>query len=89
MNLYAPSEIDPAFIRRRMALDRAGCASERKTILDVPLVADWPFAPRKACPKGHWDEHAAGFPPVNHDGVPHVPRRCARCDNGWLERLNP
>lgn len=84
MNLYAPSEIDPAFIRRRMALDRAGCASERKTILDVPLVADWPFAPRKACPKGHWAEHAAER--HNYAGETFVARRCARCDNGWWER---
>lgn len=90
MSLDLPRSMrDPAFRRRLDALDRAGCATERLGVLAVPLVADRPFTPRRDCPRGHVAEHEAGFPPTNHDGTPHVPRRCARCAASWLDRLEP
>lgn len=84
-----PMMCDPAFKRRRLELSRALTAEQHREIMSVPLVADRAFTPYTHCPDGHVGEHAAGFPPVNHDGRPHVPRRCSRCENTWLERLEP
>lgn len=78
---------DAGFVRRLMALSRANSDPERHEILAVPLVADRVFEAYTHCPRGHLGEHDAGFPPVNHDGQAHVPRRCASpgCDASWLE----
>lgn len=78
---------DQGFVRRKQALAQASTDKQRHEIMSVPLVADRVFEPFTHCPLGHMGEHEVGYPPVNHDGRPHVARRCAEptCDASWLE----
>jgi len=91
MTLHLPPAIpDPAWQRRREALARASTDEQRAEIRAVPLVADRAFDPGAAadCPRRHVDDHAADWPPVNHDGRPHVKRECLQCHDTWLERVD-
>jgi hypothetical protein len=90
MTLHLPPVIpDPAWQRRREALARASCATERDEVLAEPLVADRTFTPGAPvdCPRGHVDDHAADWPPVNHAGRPAIARTCHRCGSTWLELI--
>lgn len=80
---------DPAFLRRKRAIARASTVEQRAEVMSVPLVADRLFEPHTHCPLGHMGEHEAGFPPVTHEGRPHVARRCVEpaCDSSWLEAM--
>lgn len=85
---------DEAFQRRILArtalIDSKAPQRDMDALMAIPLVADRPFdadAVFTHCPRGHEAEHEVAHPPVNHDGRPHVARRCGVCGSTWLERL--